>query len=125
MALVFEPRRRRAAQERAIAGVEKLDGLVGARPGSCLVEPTRRPVLAISLNNPDVTDADLVPLAWLTELETPDLSRTKVTDAGLAHLGGHRRRASPSWGAYQPPGTAPRGHSGHGCRPGPFAWHGC
>jgi Leucine Rich repeat len=88
MAVVSERRRHLAAHERAVAEVERLEGLVGARPFLCVVDSTRRPVLSICLNNPDVTDSDVAPLACLTELETLDLSSTKVGDAGLARLAG-------------------------------------
>ena len=74
MALVTGRQRRLAAQERAIAAVEKLGGLIGARPFMCVIDSARRPVLAICLNDPDVCDADVAALASLTELETLDLS---------------------------------------------------
>jgi Leucine-rich repeat (LRR) protein len=88
MAMIIEPRRRRAEQECAIAALERLDALIGARPFYCVINSARRPVLSICLTNPDITDADLAPLASLTELETLALSSTKITNAGLAHLEG-------------------------------------
>ena len=89
MAVVTEPRRRLAAQERAIAALEKLDAcLINLRPFSCVPDSTRRPVVAICINDDNVADVDLVPLVCLTELETLDLSFTKVSDLGLANLEG-------------------------------------
>jgi hypothetical protein len=94
LALVFEPRQRLATQERAIAAVEKLDGSIGARPGFCVVNSTRRPVVSITLNNSDVTDSDLVVFTLLPELETlgrvcPSL--TEVTEVAVKEL----RQAMP------------------------------
>ena len=42
----------------------------------------------LGLNNTEVTDAGLVHLAGLTKLKRIDLSNPQVTDAGLAHLAG-------------------------------------
>lgn len=71
------------ARERAIAAVEKLGGTMEVdetRPG--------RPVVGVDLSRSAVTDADLVLLAALPDLEVLDLRLTSVGDAGVAHLRG-------------------------------------
>ena len=45
-----------------------------------------KPVTIVDLHRIAVTDADLAPLAGMTDLEVLDLSYTKVTDAGLKHV---------------------------------------
>ena len=75
-------------QAEAIAAIEKLGGSVRVdlkKPG--------KPVIAVSFYRTNtkvskVTDAGLVHLKGLTELQTLQLANTKVTDAGLVHLKG-------------------------------------
>ena len=43
-------------------------------------------VVEVYLSGPKVTDAGLAHLAWLTALKELDLSRTDVTDVGVAEL---------------------------------------
>jgi hypothetical protein len=72
-----------AEQEAAIAAIKKLGGKVHVddkRPG--------KPVVAVGLRSTRVTDAGLVHLKGLTQLQGLDLNFTKVTDAGLVHLKG-------------------------------------
>src|SRR5262249_8232000 len=88
MAVGAEHHRRRVGQERAIAAIEKVGGMIGMRPFVCVVDPSRRPVEAIELTQPNVIDTDLADLAWLPELKCLNLSDTGITDAGLAHLAG-------------------------------------
>jgi hypothetical protein len=81
--------RRRAGQERAIAAIEKVGGLIGARPMACIGEPKRRPVVSIvfDITIPGTSDADLAALAWLPELQSLSFFNSQITDAGLARLG--------------------------------------
>jgi hypothetical protein len=72
-----------SARDRAIAAVERLGGAADVdktRPG--------KPVVGVDLSRTAVTDADLVLLEWLPELEALDLRLTSVGDAGVAHLAG-------------------------------------
>jgi hypothetical protein len=68
-------------QTKAVAEIEKLGGKV-------IVEEKSQAVIGVSLRKTDVTDAGLVHLKGLTNLEELDLERTNVTDAGLEHLQG-------------------------------------
>ena len=78
-----EPEVGRAA---AIAAIEKLRGSY-----ACDEESPDRPIVAVGLHGPQVTDARLerlTHLKGLTTLRTLGLMNTRVTDAGLAHLKG-------------------------------------
>jgi hypothetical protein len=83
---VANVRRYRAAQERAIAEIDRLGGNIGARVGSCIVHPDQRPVRAITWTSDEVVDDDLARLAWLPDLDTLYLSAPRVTEAGLERL---------------------------------------
>ena len=75
---------RKTDEAKAIAEIEKLGGRRVTRdeksPG--------RPVIGVSLEAGNVTDAGLVYLEGLTHLQVLNLSRTQVTGAGLAHIEG-------------------------------------
>ena len=67
----------------AIAAIEKLGGTVEVdekRP--------EKPVVSVHLRDTKVTDARLVHLIGLPNLQGLNLAETKVTDAGLKHLKG-------------------------------------
>src|SRR5437016_4670453 len=70
-----------AAQEQALAGIQKLGGTF---------ERDRRddgePVVKVDLSGRPVADADLEALKALTQLNSLVLRGTKVTDAGMALL---------------------------------------
>ena len=68
-------------QAKAVAEIEKLGGNV-------IVDEKSQAVIGVSLRKTKVTDAELVCLKGLTNLEELELERTKVTDAGLEHLQG-------------------------------------
>ena len=68
-------------QAKAVAEIEKLGGKV-------IVDEKSQAVIGVSLRKTEVTDAGLVHLKGLTNLEELDLGKTKVTDAGLEHLQG-------------------------------------
>jgi hypothetical protein len=71
------------ARDRAVAAIEKLGGTVEVdetRPG--------RPVVGVDLSRSSITDADLVLLKALPELEVLDLRLTSIGDAGVARLDG-------------------------------------
>ena len=71
------------ARDRAVAAIEKLGGTVEVdetRPG--------KPVVGVDLSRSAVTDADLVLLEALPDLEVLDLRLTSIGDAGVAHLRG-------------------------------------
>jgi len=73
------------ARDRAVAAVEKLGGTVEVdetRPG--------RPVVGVDLSRSAATDADLVLLEALPDLEVLDLRLTSIGDAGVAHLRGSK-----------------------------------
>ena len=68
-------------QEAAIAAILKLGGTVERdeqRPG--------QPVVKVDLHQTQISDADLVHVAGLTELKHLDLRLTKIGDAGVMHL---------------------------------------
>lgn len=90
LSIAANSRRFRIRQERAIAAIEAKGGLINARPFVCVVDGGRRPVDALILGGPEITDADLEPLAWLTELESLALSGDGVAGPGLVHLEGLR-----------------------------------
>lgn len=69
--------------EAAIAYFKKLKGKITVDETS-----PDKPVIGLSLDLSDVTDAELVYLKGLAELQNLDLSGTKITDAGLVHLTG-------------------------------------
>ena len=69
-------------QEQAIAAIKKLGGKVTIERKS----PNK--LIHVDLRGIKVTDAGLVHLKGLTNLQTLYLYRTKVTDAGLVHLKG-------------------------------------
>ena len=72
-----------SARDRAVAAIEKLGGTVEVdetRPG--------RPVVGVDLSRSAVTDADLVLLEALPDLEVLDLRLTSIGDAGVARLEG-------------------------------------
>ena len=94
-------------QQRAILEIEKLGGkvavddkcpgkpVIGVSLNECnltdalLVELTKLPRLReLDLNGYDVTDATLLTLKGLPRLQSLNLSRTQVTDAGLEYLKG-------------------------------------
>ena len=74
------------AEDRAIAAVEKLGG-------SCRRDDKKpnKPVVAVYLQEPKVTDADLKELAPLLtafkELTALDLAQTQVAEKGLKEVG--------------------------------------
>ncbi len=75
--------KRSDAEKKATAAIKKLGGFVffdEKKPG--------KPVISVDLSETKVTDAELVHLKELTELQTLDLALTKVTDAGLVYLKG-------------------------------------
>ena len=75
--------KRSNVEKKAIAAIQKLGGIVEfaeKKPG--------KPVICVFLFDTNVTDAGLVHLKGLTELQKLWLSATKVTDAGLVHLTG-------------------------------------
>lgn len=69
--------------EAAIAYFKKLKGKMTVDETS-----PDKPVIGLSLDLSDVTDAELVYLKGLAELQNLDLSGTQITDAGLVHLAG-------------------------------------
>jgi serine/threonine protein kinase len=70
-------------EARAADALQKLGGKIGR-----LVEAPGKPVVAVNLADTKVTDADLRALTALPHLQNLDLSRTKVTAAGLQHISG-------------------------------------
>jgi hypothetical protein len=71
----------RAGQQLAVVAVEQFGGSV--------VRDFKRdgdPVVKVDLADKPVSDADLVPLKGLTQLNALVLRKTRVTDAGLANL---------------------------------------
>jgi Leucine Rich Repeat (LRR) protein len=91
----------RVQQERmAVAALRKIGCEVGslkADSGSLTIQERLRKLLGddefmnatyVSGANSEITDAGLVHLQGLTELQELDLSGTQVTDAGLVHLEG-------------------------------------
>ena len=66
------------AEKKAIAAIKKLGGKVTfdeKKPG--------KPVISVNLRRTEVTDAGLVHLKGLKNLQTLFLNSTKITDAGL------------------------------------------
>ena len=47
-----------------------------------------KPVIGVGLAGPTVTDAEIAHLEGLTELQTLEITKTKVSDAGLIYLKG-------------------------------------
>ena len=74
---------------KAIAEIEKLGGRVTRDEGS-----PGKPVIDVDLGNSQVTDAGLVHLKGLPQLQSLCLYGTQVTDAGLVHLKGLTRLQS-------------------------------
>jgi hypothetical protein len=72
-----------AGQESAIAEIKKLGGKTVFDEAS-----PQRLLIGVDLCDTQVTDAGLVLLKGLTQLQSLDLSGTEVTDAGLEHLKG-------------------------------------
>ena len=73
--------KRSDAEKKAIAAIKKLGGKVTfdeRKPG--------KPVIFVNLVNTKVTDAGLVHLKGLTNLQSLGLKNTKVTDAGVKKL---------------------------------------
>ncbi len=64
-----------------VAGIKRLGGWV--KPDD---PKAAQPVVEVHLSNSRVTDADMAPLAGLTELRSLELMATNVSDAGLAQL---------------------------------------
>lgn len=85
-------------QKAAVEAIEKLDGSFPcpsekAQPRSAalrtvLGDETFGNVNCVSLNNPQLTDADLVYLSSLAKLKWLSLDHTQLTDAGLINLAG-------------------------------------
>lgn len=74
---------------KTVAEIEKLGG-------ACMVDEDSpgKPVIRVDFLHADVTDAGLVHLKGLTELQSLDLMATNVSDAGLEHLRGLTRLQS-------------------------------
>jgi hypothetical protein len=68
-------------QEQAVARIKKLGGKVEVDDKS-----PGKPVIRVDLHGTRVTDADLVHLTALTQLQKLNLGWTQVGDAGLEHL---------------------------------------
>lgn len=67
-------------EERAVAEIKKLGGVV-------TVDPTSNRVVEVDFASPGVTDEGLKPLQALKGLRGLDLGRSQVTNAGLQYLG--------------------------------------
>ena len=72
-----------AAQERAIAAIEKVGGKV--QRDETL---PNKPVGIVTLSKPNITDAQMAHLKGMTELKKLYLGGSKITDAGLENLKG-------------------------------------
>jgi uncharacterized protein (TIGR03067 family) len=84
----------KAAEDKAVAAITKLGGQVTRDE-----KAAGKPVVAVSLSSVPVTDAALAELLKdLKNLETLDLFKTKVTDAGLKELQGLNNLRSLSLG---------------------------
>ena len=70
-------------RERAITEIEKLGGSVDIDDAN-----PEMPAVAVDFGDTQVTDAGLVHLKALSELQTLRLAHTRVSDAGLLHLEG-------------------------------------
>ena len=71
------------SQAKAIAEIEKLGGGVTLDEKS-----TGRPVISVNLCSARITDAGLIHLKGLTQLQSLSLIDTKVTGVGLRNLRG-------------------------------------
>lgn len=69
--------------EQAVANIKKLGGAVGFDR-----RKSDRPAIAVSFSRTNITDAGLVHLKELTNIETLYIWGHQVTDAGLVHLKG-------------------------------------
>jgi hypothetical protein len=81
--LVVHDNPARAAEERAVQAIERLGGKVlrdEKAPG--------KPVIAVFLNTPAMTDAGLEVLGELKQLRELDLTGSRVTASGLKELAG-------------------------------------
>ena len=80
-------------EKEAIAYFKKLEGKVNIDGGWVTVgkHPLGKPVIRLSLCNTKITDAGLVHLRGLTNLQKLYLGNTKVTEAGVENL----RKALP------------------------------
>lgn len=68
-------------EQRAVAAIKKLGGVV-------TVDPKSGRVVEVDFASPELTDEGLKPLKELKGLQGLDLGGTRVTDAGLQHLKG-------------------------------------
>ena len=84
---------------RRLLGLLLVLGMVGCGPQDSVVDALEKlgagierneqgDVVGVYLQNTPITDAGLVHLAGLTNLQTLSLRDTPVTDAGLVHLAG-------------------------------------
>ena len=69
------------AESAAIAAIEKLGGKVEVDQ-----QLPDKPVIKVYLHSTPVTDADLVHIAQLKQVQNIFLAKTQITDAGLEHL---------------------------------------
>ena len=70
-----------SAESAAIAAIEKLGGKVEVDQ-----QLPDKPVIKVYLHSTPVTDADLVHIAQLKQVQNIFLAKTQITDAGLEHL---------------------------------------
>src|SRR5689334_372247 len=68
------------AEDRAISLVKYLGGKVERERSQ------KQPVVTVILNGTKVTDADLMDLAALRQLQSLELNDTQITDTGLANV---------------------------------------
>ncbi len=74
------------AEDKAVKAIQKLGGrIIRVRVAK------DQPIVRVELSRTKVTDAGLKHLAGLKQLRTLYLDHTKVTDAGLKHLSGLRQ----------------------------------
>jgi len=71
----------------AVAALEKLDAIISRNIFGEVVEVNFDTPLR-AFNEISITDAELVHLKGLTNLQEINLCRTQITDAGLVHLNG-------------------------------------